>query len=609
MVDEDIRHIAQRVEALRHKHRNRDRRAAEVKEVRNGNFDVLAPHLFSDDWPRSVVANRIDVMARHTAAALAVLPSFTCQSSTTKSPTAREFADKRTKILNNYFTRSRVQAQMQTAADQFWSYGLIVTCVDPDFVEQFPDILTEDPTGYYPVWDRKGRTVEMARVFLRSPLELVAEYPDLELRVRAKYGVPGTGGLENVRPVEVVKWCDRDRVVMYLSEHPDVVLVDYRHKVGRCPYVATKRPGLDDEVRGAFDDLIWVQLALHSMRTMTLQASAQALNAPIVVPPDVTDFGYGPNEVIRTSNPQGVARVKTDIPAAAWAAGAQMEQDIEFGSMVPEAMSGSIDASVITGKGVQQLVAGYSQQVANAQQSLVGHFQEVGELAFLTDETYWPDVDKRIHGHHEGTPYDFTYRPNRDIKGDYTFTVQYGGVAGLDPNRALVFLLQAEAAQLVSRDLVRRSLPIDMSPSDEEDKITTEQMRNSLVQALAGTVQAMPQLIMNGQDPSELISRIAQAIREKQKGKPIEDVLAELFPPPEPTPAAGLEALPGGASPDGGMAGGLTPSGLPPGLRPGMATEGPGARPPMEMVMAGLTAGGQPNLQSGVSRMTPARTV
>ena len=49
--------------------------------------------------------------------------------------------------------------------------------------------------------------------------------------------------------------------------------------------------------------------------------------------------------------------------------------------------------------------------------------------------------------------------------------------------------------------------------------------------------------------------------------------------------------------------------GPPEGLVPGMASEGPGGRPPLEMMFAGINSSGSPNLQAGVSRMSPARTV
>ena len=287
-----IGHVIQRVEALREKYRLRDARAAEVRAVRRGEFDKVAPDLFSDEWPKPIVANRIDVTARHAAAALAPMPLVSCKSVTAKSDRAREFADKRTKIANHYLERCDVQQQMQWAADQFYTYGLIVTSVEPNTDDMFPDIIFEDTIGVYPLIDRFGRTKEVALVREQSALELCAKFPDLASTIRERLHMDAFRGGD--KRTEVVKYVSADRIVMYLKDAEDCVLVNTRNPLGKCSYVVTLKPGLDDEIRGSFDDLIWVQLGLHAMQTFNLSAAAQAVNAPIAAPNDVTDFEVGP---------------------------------------------------------------------------------------------------------------------------------------------------------------------------------------------------------------------------------------------------------------------------------------------------------------------------
>jgi len=58
-----------------------------------------------------------------------------------------------------------------------------------------------------------------------------------------------------------------------------------------------------------------------------------------------------------------------------------------------------------------------------------------------------------------------------------------------------------------------------------------------------------------------------------------------------------------GMAPSGG-ASGLTAAGGPQGVVPGQI--GPGGRPPIQSLLAGLTGGGKPTLSSSVSRMVPA---
>lgn len=592
--------IAARVSVLRRKWNARDRRAAEVRAVRHGDFDAVAPDLFSDEWPRPIVANRIDVMARHAAAALAPLPIFSCSAITSKTDAARAFADKRTKIVNHYIRRSRVQAQMQQGADQFYTYGLLVTSVEPDIEGKFPHIYIEDSIGFYPVWDRHGRTVEVARVFRRNVLELCAEFPESEREIHIAFP-----NLSYDTEVEVTKYVNGDRILMYVQGQRLVALMDAKNPLGKCTYVATRKPGLDDEIHGTFDDLIYVQLALHAMQTFTLSAAQQAVEAPLAAPNDVIDVPTGPGAIIRSNSPEQIRRVNLEVPASSFTASQYLSHEIEYGAITPEALGGSIDASVVTGKGVQQLMAGYSQQIAMCQESLVGHFEQVAELCLAMDEKFWPKDEKSIQGMVDSTPYKLTYIAGKDISGDHSVQVQYGGVAGLDPNRGLVFLLQALGGDLVSKDYVRRHLPSDINPLDEEAKITVEKLRGSLLEGLSGWAQSLPALAANGQDPSPIVQGVVQALIAVQKGKSLEDALAKVFPPPEPVPQAAdpMAAAAGGA--EGGVDG-FTPQGLPNGLTPGIQSRGQGARPDMAMLFAGTNANGSANMQSGVSRYLPA---
>jgi hypothetical protein len=605
--------IARRVDSLRRRSALRDQRAAEVYAVRHGDWDRVAPGVFSEDFPRPVVANRIDVYASHAAAALSPLPMVSCQSSTSTSDTARDFADKRTKIANHYLTASDVQGQMQSGADQFYTYGVLVTSVEPDTAARRPMAVLEESMGFYPVWNRLGDTVEVAHLFRRNVLDLIDEYPECENQIRSAVfrDRSAFGPVNEDVEVDVVKYVSKTDIVMYLPEYDNLPLVEMANPLGRCTYVCTRKPGLDKEIRGKFDDLIWVQLALHVSEVAALQAAQMAVEAPIVAGNDVQDINIGAGAIIHANDPGSVHRLGLDVPQSAFGVPQLLGQELEFGAIVPQALSGNIDASVVTGKGVQQLMAGYSQQIANAQQSLVGHFRRVISLCFEMDEKFWPDEVKHIQGRTEATPYDFNYKPSRDIHGDYEVDVAYGGVAGLDPNRALVFLLQALGGGLVSKDYVRRNLPSSMDPHDEESKITVESLRSSLLEGMSALAQSVPQLVANGQDPSTIIRATVSALQAVQKGQSLESALEVIFPPPQPQPA---EAPPGAepASPgapgeggSGGVPGFNANTGMPGNLTQGLATRGPGARPDMSLLFAGTNASGNPNMTAGVSRYIP----
>lgn len=607
MIEEfDIQHIAQRVDLLRRRYVARDARLADVQAVRRGDFQSVAPDLFSDEFPRPIVANLIDTSAKHAAAALAPLPTFNCSSGSMLKPEAKKFADKRTKIVNNYLTTSRVRAQMQTAADQFYTYGMVTACVEPDFEEQLPRITYEDSVGVYPVWDRKGRTVEVARVFYRDAIELAAEYPHHRQRIEESTHL----GSAATSKVEVVKYVSDKHIVLYCPRAKNLVLEHMPNPFGRCYYVCTRKPNLDDEIRGSFDDLIWVQLARHKMQMLALEAADKAVRAPLVVPTDVGDVPLGADAIIRTQQgAQGVGRARLDVPSQTWVSIEHLRQEMMSGSITPEALNGSIDASVITGRGVQQLAAGYSQQIAAAQDALVGHFEQVVELCFRMDEALWPNVEKTARGQDAGVPYTIKYKAARDIAGDYTVDVSYGFMAGLDANRALIYLLQAQGAGLLSDDYVRRNLPAGINAAEEGQKVMIEAMEKSSIQAMSALAQSLPQLVANGMDPTPIVLAIARATAGLRDGKTVDAVMQEVLAPEPPPAPEGSATTPGaaGEAGAGGEASGFGPEGLPSQLGLNMATEGPNARPDLNMLFAGISGAGQPVMQGGVSRYIPTR--
>ena len=595
--------IPERVTALRARYANRDARNAEVQAVRRGNFEAIAPDLFNDEFKKPIVANLIDTAARDAAAVMAPLPAFNCSASSGLNETSKRFADKRTKIARNYIEQSEVAYQMVRGADQYNSYGMLVICVEPDFDKNMPRFSFEDAVGAYPVWNSKGETVEFARLYYRDFFALVADYPALK-------------GQQDMFPmalqgnrVEVIKYVCKDRVLVYLPAMGDFVLEDVPNPVGECYYVAIQRPGLDDEIRGAYDDVIWVQLARHRIQMLLMEGVDKAVRAPMVVTPDVGDIPVGPDAVIvAQGGVNSVGRARLDMPNQAFGAVEQLKAEQQIGAMSPESRSGSVDANVITGRGLQQLLGGFNSQIAVAQTVFKAAWRRAFRLAFMLDENLFGNLKKELRGNDAGVPYSMLYQARKDIDGDYTIDVSYGFAAGLDPNRALVFLLQADGAELVSKDYIRRALPVDLNAVEEERKIAVEQSRRALIQAFSALAQSIPQLAAAGGDPTSIIMQQAGFIEALQKGATVEQaVMKAMAPPPQPQAPAGA-SIPGAPATGPGSESapaGFTQQGLPAGLKPGIATEGQGGRPDLAMMFAGLSSSGQPNLQAGISRYQP----
>jgi hypothetical protein len=103
-----------------------------------------------------------------------------------------------------------------------------------------------------------------------------------------------------------------------------------------------------------------------------MEAGKKAVQAPIAAPPDLVRTC--PSARTRSgapTSPRRSAGSPLNVPREAFALGDQLEQELQVGARYPGTRSGQVDASVITGRGVQQLSAGYETQI-DAAQTVIG---------------------------------------------------------------------------------------------------------------------------------------------------------------------------------------------------------------------------------------------
>jgi len=570
----------------------------DVKAARNGDLDQVFPDAFSEDWPKPIVANFLDTVARDLAEILAPLPSFNCSSATMGKDAARKFADKRTKIGMNYLVHSKLGLQMMYAADHYFTYGASVLYIEPDFEAKLPRICVEEPVGGYPEWDRWGRLVSYTKRFHAEAEVLKAMFPEASLYIDKESknkGIPGR------RPLEVIRYCDREQTALIMVGQVPVPLVQVPNKLGVVPVAIAIKPGLDfRNPRGNFDDTVWIQIARDTLAKLQLEATQKAVQAPLPMPHDVQEIATGPDAIIRTNEPQNIRRVGLELTPAAFTETQFLLEEMRTGTRYPAARTGGVSGSIVTGRGVEALMGGFDTQIKAGQTAFQQAFVDMMRICFQMDERLWPNLRKDIRGTVSGTPYELSYRPSKDIDGDYTCDVSYGFASGLDPNRAVVMLLQLRAEKLFSRDYMARQLPFDINISEEFIKVDVEEGRDALKQSIYGYVQAIPALAQAGQDPSEAVRRMTLIVKGLQAGKAIEDVVSEAFAPPtaQPPPGSPEDQQTPEAGGPGGATGGLTDSGLLRGVAPGQAGEAPGGRPDLNVMLAGLTGSGKPEMSS-----------
>jgi hypothetical protein len=197
----EISPILARYEELKERNTARDVRMAQVAQIRANNGEAIAPGLFSTDWPKSVVANFVDMAARDLSEVIAPLPAINCNTSQVADDAARKRADKRTRIANYYVEASRLQTQMYAAADRYITYGFMPIRIETNMDEQRPHIGLDDPWGAYPDIDRFGNCTAYAKRWQLPAGRLAAMYPEYRDRILSanKNSISGNSLLELMR--------------------------------------------------------------------------------------------------------------------------------------------------------------------------------------------------------------------------------------------------------------------------------------------------------------------------------------------------------------------------------------------------------------------------
>lgn len=588
--------IFDKVQVLRTSAMMRDRADSDIYSVRNGDIDKVFPGMFSDDFPKPIISNFIDIAARDVAETLAPLPSFNASATNMVSDAARSRADKKTKGIQYYLTHSRLATQMYTGADYYASYGRMPIYIEPDFDTKCPRWLILDPRNSYPEIDRWGKVRAWVKIFRQKIAELCAQFPEYSTRITGPNEQPWSQ-----MEIEVCFYHDDKVIMMFLPERDNFVVSRAVNDFGECPVVMARRPGVV-QGRGQYDDVMWTQVARNRFANMAMAAAERSVEAPIAAPYDVQEIALGAMALLRSQYPEKIHTVDLGLPQAAFAESQLLDQELKVGARYPQTRTGNLDSSIITGQGVRALEGGFDSQIRAAQDVLVETFREATRMSLRMDEHYWPDDERSIRGNIDGVPYEISWKPSRDIAGDYSCDVSFGFSVGLDANRSLVFILQMLGARLISKDLARRQFPFAVNVTQEEQRIAVEDMRDALTQSLAGYAQTIPLLAQQGMDPSEAVNRIAEIVKGIQKGKPLEDVVSKAFAPEPPPPEMmipGSEPVPPGA-PGGSPFGGGSQ------VAPGQAQMGPGGRPDLMTLLAGLGSGGKPTTNVNVKRALPA---
>src|ERR1051325_7338179 len=558
--------IYNKVEALRKANSDRDQRQKDVRDIRAGDIEQVVPGSMPDAWPKPIVANAIDTTARDISEVMGVMPAVNCTNSVMTSARAKKFSSRRTKVAQHYILTSRLEAGKQIEFCDFYNtYGMAVYSVEPDFERKTPIIRIENPISAYPEFNLFGVLKSYTRIWRQKAIDLAAKYQD------------------------------DDQIMMFLPEHGNRIAEVMPNPMGKIMISVARRPSHDGQIRGMFDDAKWVYLARSRMALLGLEATEKSVRAPLFVPRDVTVMEFGDDAVIRSDNPDKARYLVPDMPQFANQESQLMGMELNAATRSPAARQGQLQSSIITGKGVEALMGSFNTVITTGQQ-VVGYALEAAlRLSFEMDEKLWPNEKKTIRGVVQGTPFEETYIPSKDIDGNYSVDVTYGFAAGQDPARAIVALLQLRGDKLVSPHLLPRCLPMQIDVVQMQQQVDSEDFEDALKAGTQMLMQSIGNLTLQGQDPSELLTKLAKVIQLREGGKPVHESVLEAFKPQE-APQQPQNVPPG-------MPGQGAPQGAPGGPM-GSSPTGPGGQGSGDMMrlLASLKGEGAPTMTAQTRR-------
>jgi hypothetical protein len=130
--------------------------------------------------------------------------------------------------------------------------------------------------------------------------------------------------------IEIVRYYDSEQSVLYVPERNNLLLSQAKNPLGKMMVVVARRPSIDNEMRGQFDDVLGIQLLRNRFALLAMEAAEKSVQAPIVLPSDVNELEMGGDAVIRTANPAGVRRVDLNIPPGAFTEQALLQQELRL---------------------------------------------------------------------------------------------------------------------------------------------------------------------------------------------------------------------------------------------------------------------------------------
>jgi hypothetical protein len=129
--------------------------------------------------------------------------------------------------------------------------------------------------------------------------ELVTLFPEFEYELLGREGYRQ----DLTQQLELIRYYDADQSVVYLPNKDNLVLSRAKNPIGKMMIVVARKPSIDGEMRGQFDDILGIQLLRNRFALLAMEAAEKSVQSPIVLPQDVQELPLGGDAIIRTASP------------------------------------------------------------------------------------------------------------------------------------------------------------------------------------------------------------------------------------------------------------------------------------------------------------------
>ncbi len=107
----------------------------------------------------------------------------------------------------------------------------------------------ENPVGAYPEFDRYGRCIAFAKRYYMAAGELASQFPEYANILLGKQLYKSDMNYQ----LEVIRYYDDQQSILYVPERNNLVLSKAKNPINKMMVVVARRPSVDGEMRGQFD--------------------------------------------------------------------------------------------------------------------------------------------------------------------------------------------------------------------------------------------------------------------------------------------------------------------------------------------------------------------